>query len=166
MRVSGILLAAGLSRRMGGRDKLLLDYKGVTLLRRASELLCGLPLYERIIVITGARLDSFDLPPGIRAVINPRPESGQSGSIRLGVEAASGDRYLFLSADQPRLTAAGILPLLEKAAEDKIIFPLVNGRPSAPAVFPARYRAELLGLTGDCGGRTLRDAYPEACLAV
>jgi len=166
-RVSAILLAAGLSRRMEGRDKLRLVYGGMTLLERAVRLLDSLPFYEKILVTAPARFCGIALPPSVRTVMNPFPEDGQSGSVRLGVSAASGKWYLFLMADQPRLSAENLLPLLALAREnDKIIFPTVNGRPCSPTLFPARFRAELLSLTGDTGGRTVREAHPEACLGL
>jgi len=166
-RVSAILLASGLSRRMGGRDKLLLPYRGETLRHRAIRLLESLNFYEKIVVTTPARLKQVYLSPEIRAIINPCPEAGQSGSLRLGVEAATGEWYLFLMADQPRLNAAALAPLLELAGDnpDKIIFPSVNGAPSSPTLFPARFRENLLELTGDTGGRAVRSAHPDACLA-
>ena len=194
-RISAILLAAGISRRMGGRDKLLLEYEGKSLLQRAVELLDFLPVYERILVTTKARfefinsqyiltptlsarktLSQVEFMPAvhasnpqhpIRAIINPNPEKGQSGSLRLGLNAASGDCYLFLAADQPLLTHTCLQPMFELAETnaDKIIFPSINGVPCTPTLFPARFREDLLSLTGDTGGRAVREAYPESCLA-
>lgn len=166
-KISAILLAAGLSRRMG-RDKLLLPYLDKTLLQHASDLLGSLPACERIIVTTSARVEGLELSQDIQTVINLRPEQGQSGSIKLGIAAASGDMYLFLSADQPSLNLDALRPLLDAAARnpDKIIYPLVLGKPCMPCLFPARFRDKLLALCGDTGGRTIREKHPEACLAV
>ena len=168
-KVSAILLAAGLSSRMGrGRDKLLLPYRGQTLLQRAVALMAGLPLSERVLVTTPARLERIALPPEVRVIVNDRPQAGQSESLRLGLLAATGEGYLFLAADQPRLTPASLLPLLELAANnpDKIIFPAANGKPTTPTFFPARFRAELLAQTGDAGGRAVRAAHPQDCVAL
>jgi len=152
---------------MGG-DKLLLLYKGKSLLQLAVDLLSGLPVYERILVTTRARLDTVVLPDDVRVVINPRPESGQSGSIRLGVSAALGQWYFFMAADQPGLVAGDLLPLLGCAGcgKDAIVYPVVNGCPCSPTLFSSSFRAELLALSGDVGGRSVRDAHPEACIAV
>jgi molybdenum cofactor cytidylyltransferase len=96
------------------------------------------------------------------------PETGQSGSVKQGVSAATGDSYLFISADQPKINPEDILPLLSaaKGNKDKIIFPVVDGKPHTPVIFPAGFRAELLKLTGDSGGRSIRDARPECCFPV
>ena len=165
--ISAVLLASGLSRRMGGQDKLLLKYKGKTLIERAVELLDSLPCREKIFVTTAQRISGMAVPQTVSAVINHNPQIGQSESLRLGLGAATGQWYLFLNADQPRLTLAGLKPIFELAGRntDKIIYPQINGNPCTPVLFPARFRAELLEQTGDFGGRAVRMAHPQFCLA-
>jgi len=167
MKVSAILLAAGLSRRMG-TDKLLLDYKGKTFLQHSIDLLSELPVYERIVVTTDARLELINMPPGIRPYINQKPESGQSWSIRIGTKEATGTHYMFMTADQPKLTPDDILPLFEAANQnpDKIIYPKIDSKPTSPTIFPESYRKKLLDLTGDTGGREIRDNNSKCCLEV
>ena len=160
------MLAAGLSRRMGGTDKLLLTYNGGTLLSRALALMDSLPVYERILVTTAERLKRVSVPGSVRVLVNPCPEDGQSGSLRLGVKAASGEYYLFLAADQPLLEAADVKPLLNAAEQSRIVYPTVEGNPCTPALFSAVFREELLSQSGDCGGRLLRMAHPDACCAL
>ena len=167
VKVSAILLAAGLSRRMG-EDKLLLTYRESTLLQRSVNLMSKLPVYERILVTTETRLESVTLPIGIKACINCFPEHGLSSSVRIGVEEATGTHYLFLVADQPKLDLIDILQILKSINDnpDKIIFPVIDSKPGSPTVFPAVTRPELLKVTGDEGGRTIRDAHPELCFAI
>jgi len=164
IKISAILLAAGLSKRMG-EDKLLLSFRGSPMLRQTVDLLSELQVHERILVTTDARLKQISLPPGIRSYRNPVPEIGQSGSIRIGIEAATGTHYLFLVADQPKLTSNDIMPLLKSIDNnpDKIIYPIIASKPSSPTVFPASFRQDLLDLSGDDGGRRVRDNYPELC---
>jgi len=167
LKISAVLLAAGLSERMG-RDKLLLEYRGETLLQHSANLLSQLPVFERIIITTEARAESLTLTSEIKVIYNPQPEKGQSGSVRLGIQAATGTHYLFLNADQPKLTPADIISLLStvKTNPDRIVYPVIYSKPNSPAIFPESFRAELLKLTGDNGGRVIRDAHPELCLAV
>ena len=164
LSTSAILLAAGLSRRMG-RDKLLLEYSGKTFLQRAVDLMAELPVYERILVTTEARIESVDIPDGIQVLVNPSPEDGLSSSIRIGVTSATGTHYMFLTADQPKLTAGDLLPLLEaaKSNPDKIVSPMVDSKPCSPTIFPEKYRLDLLRLTGDTGGKKIRKSNPESC---
>ena len=157
-------MAAGFSRRMG-LDKLFLSYKGKTLIGHALHLLKELPVAEKIIIITAERLERLALPAGVRAIVNELPHRGKSESVRQGVWAASGEWYLFLNADQPKLQASAILPMLEltESTPSKIIYPVVNGKPSSPTLFHRDYRAALLTISGDEGGKTLRDASVWAC---
>jgi len=167
LKISAILLAAGLSRRMG-RDKLLLEFDGRSFLQRAVDLLSELPVYERIVVISGGKQDFLSFSPGVHACINSNPENGLSGSVRLGVEAAVGTHFLFLNADQPRLTLDDLLPLI-KAAEDnpdKIVYPVIDSKPVTPVLFPGCFRQDLLSLSGDAGGRSIRDMYKDLNLTI
>ena len=165
-KISAILLAAGLSRRMGGIDKLLLGYEGETFLSRAVSLMDGLPVFEKILVTTSARLERARVPSGVSVLVNPRPEDGQSGSMRVGLEAATGDHYLFLMADQPLLEAEDLAPILAAAHRGLIVFPVVYGKPCTPALFSSVFRGELLSCSGDSGGRSVREGHPESCRAV
>jgi len=151
-----------------GRDKLLLEYQGKTLMQRAIDLLYALPVFERIVVTSDVRLNNISLPQGINVQINKRPEDGISSSIHIGLIAATGSHFLFMNADQPKLTIADIEKLLStsKANPDKIVFPVFDSVPNSPTIFPKRFRAELLNLTGDYGGRVVRDAHSELCMAI
>jgi molybdenum cofactor cytidylyltransferase len=161
-KVSAILLAAGLSARMGA-DKLLLDYNGKSFFQHSVDLLQELPVYELIIVTTDVRYKQVIIPPDIKVCINPHPEQGQSSSIRAGVEAATGTHYLFLVADQPLLASKDIQPLLDASVDnpEKIIFPIIDSNPTSPTLFPGSFREKLQKLCGDKGGRVLRDANKE-----
>ena len=163
--ISAILMAAGFSRRMGG-DKLFLSYRGKTLIGHALCLLDKLPVFEKIIVSTAERLEKLELPRGVRAVTNLYPQRGQSESIRLGLWVTSGQWYLFLNADQPKLDVSALLPMLEltKNNPGKIIYPVVNGKPCSPVLFHKNFRNSLLTITGDEGGKSLREANAWACV--
>jgi molybdenum cofactor cytidylyltransferase len=151
-----------------GADKLLLEYRGKLMLQHALELLSNLPVYEKIIVTTTARVVQVEIPQGVQVVLNKNPESGQSSSVRLGVENSTGSFYFFIAADQPGLTVDALMPLLEAAEKnaDKIIFPIINKSPCSPTLFPSSFRSKLLALSDDMGGRTIRDAYPEKCMGI
>ena len=167
IKVSAILLAAGLAQRMG-KDKLLLDYQGKSFIEHSIDLLSSLPVYERIIVTSKARSAHISAPRDIQIHINHFPENGMSESIHIGTSTASGTHYLFLTADQPKLTTADLLPMLDTALLNtgKIIFPLIDSKPNSPTIFPASFRSELLDLTGDNGGRIVRDANIKSSLSV
>ena len=151
---------------MGGADKLLLDYGGISLLSRSIALMNSFPFYEKILVTTMERIRQVSVPESVRVLINPCPENGQSGSMRMGIEAASGEHYLFLAADQPLLEAADLQPVLNAAEKGRIIYPTVEGNPCTPALFSAFFREELLSQSGDYGGRLVRLAHPDDCRVI
>jgi molybdenum cofactor cytidylyltransferase len=162
IRINTILLAAGLSSRMG-EDKLLLDFSGKSFLQHSIDLILSLPVYERLIITTDARQKHTTIPHTIKPYINTNPEKGISTSIRMGVETATGTHFLFLVADQPLLTAKDLEPLLDavNTNPEKIVFPIINSKPHSPTIFPIIFKEDLLKLRGDNGGRIIRDANKE-----
>lgn len=85
MRV-GLLLAADLSRRFGGDDKLLALFRGQALVSHAAAVMAQLSLDRRLAVVSSGEVErhlaGFDL------VRNPAPENGQGVSLALGAAAA------------------------------------------------------------------------------
>lgn len=90
--VAGLLLAAGGGRRLGGRPKALLGYRGRPLVEHAVEVLraggCA-----RVHVVLGAAArqvrESADLS-GCVVVDNPRWEEGLASSLRAGLASLAG----------------------------------------------------------------------------
>jgi len=167
MLLSVILLAAGLSKRMGD-DKLLMSYNGIPLLQVAVDLLGSIEAHEKIIVTTGKRLKHVTLPQGIRAVINKNRSKGISSSIHLGALNAAGTHFMFMAADQPKLRASDITQIIKTSKEnpDKIVYPVISNKPCLPSIFPECLKNELLTITGDIGGRSIREKHPELAVPV
>src|ERR1700761_3262483 len=87
--LSAVVLAAGLSRRMGAANKLLLPVGGQPLVRRVVSTIASLPFAE-IVVVTGHQVDQVvialaGLP--VRVVHNTRYEEGQMTTVRAGLAA-------------------------------------------------------------------------------
>jgi CTP:molybdopterin cytidylyltransferase MocA len=164
-RLSGVLLAAGASRRLG-RPKQLLVWEGEPLVRRAARAALEAGVDE-LIVVTGAEadavtaaLDGLDL----RRVDNPRWPEGLGGSIAAGVRAASGSAVLLLLADQPGVDAALLAELIAAAeAGHERVACAYEGVVGVPALFSAPADlAALRALSGEGGARDLlrRDDAP------
>lgn len=162
MKIDAIILAAGLSSRMGA-NKLLLPYAGKPILQHVIDLVAALPFYSRTLVSRAESLAGVAIPKGFRCLINPTPEAGQSASMRLGLEAAAGDGYLFFQGDQPLLDAETVKAVLALADGGSIVVPRHAGRPGNPVFFPARLKSELMAVKGDRGGRSVRDAHAMSC---
>ena len=157
--IVGIVLAAGLSRRMG-QAKLLLPLDGKPLVRWSVEHL--LPHVDHAIVVTPpddvalrAALDG--LP--VRFVANPSPERGQGTSIAVGVAAvpAEVDAAIVALGDQPRLPDDLVPALLDTFRRERkpIAAPVFQDTQGTPVVFAASVFDELRAVDGDAGARAV-----------
>ena len=161
MKITAIILAAGLSRRMK-RNKMNLQVDGDTMLQMVFDTV-NQTRFDEIIVV---RNDQVLAPRGqYKEVINQEPALGISHSIRLGIDAADPGTggYVFLMGDQPFLevsTLKRIRHLFVKRPM-RIIVPLYEGKPGSPVFFPAFLKEELRNLSGDKGGRQVMEAHGE-----
>ena len=164
--VTAIVLAAGRAERMG-RQKLLLPFRGRPLVRWAVEAALGSKAEETIVVV-GSEADQVSaaldgLP--IRLVRNVDYAQGMSTSLKAGVKAASDgrDAVLFILGDQPLVSSAVVDDLIGAFARDgkSIVRPLVKGRPAHPVLMSADLIPEILGETGDLGGRFILERRAE-----
>lgn len=162
LKVSGIIMAAGFSTRMGA-NKLFLTYQGTTFLERVIRLTRHLDLSERILVLSPENNQKVSFGSELKVVINEQAQLGQSGSVRLGTQAASGDGYLYLTVDQPLLTPELFVPLFKAYSKETIVFPVDRKQtPNSPIFFGSRFRSELLSVRGSAGGRLVRQRHQQA----
>jgi len=160
-RVEIVLLAAGVSRRMGWRDKLLEDACGQPLLRRAA-LAARSSMADRIRVILPrghearrAALDGLD----VEVVENPEAAEGMATSIRRGIRAVSSEAgaAIIALADMPDVTAQDYDRLIRRweATGNICRAATIGGEPGNPVLFPRSYLLELTRLAGDRGAHAL-----------
>jgi len=163
--IAGIVLAAGLSRRMG-RQKLLLELQGKPVVRWAVEGV--LPHVADLIVVTGhedAAVRAALAGLAVRFVVNPHPEAGQGTSIATGAAALTPGTVaaLVVLGDQPRLPP-DVIPTLLRERERTgraIVAPVYRGTQGTPVLFAADVFPELVQLDGDAGARSVVGARPE-----
>lgn len=159
-RITAIILAAGLSKRLG-RNKLLLPLGDENVLRKTARAVLESAVSE-VILVTGheeAMVKQAVEGLDVRLTHNPRYAEGQSTSMIAGIEAASGDAgaYLFVLGDQPLLTPGivnEVISLYEASRPEALVAtPVFQGRRGNPALFSAALKDELLQASGDAGGR-------------
>ncbi len=163
-RVAAIVLAAGRSTRMG-QDKALLDLDGEPALGRMLRVLRSAGVY-RIIVVTrpvGAALHKAVDLESITTVVNLDASSGQTGSIRIGVQnlPADLDAFLLCPVDVPLFEAEDVRALCAAFAARPtgvaIVVPSVGDRRGHPALFAAPLAAEFRALgDGEPGHAVVR----------
>lgn len=171
--VSGVVLAAGSSRRLGaGRPKQLLELDGEALLRRVVRTALEARLREVVVVLGHAAQEISPVLHGLpaRRVVNPDYRQGQSTSVRAGLAriAAEASAALFLPTDQPYLTSALIDRLVGayEATGGPIVAPTQDGQWRAPVLFDRSLFSELRNLEGDTGGRAVMPRYATSIVAV
>ena len=162
--VGGVILAAGLGRRMGV-PKLLLPWQGRPLVRHVAEAALASQL-GGVLVVTGYRADDIanaleGLP--LQIVANPDYEAGLSTSLHAGILAMAG-RYsaaMIMLGDQPLLTTEIIDRLLQAywATQAPLVAPVAGQHRGNPVLFARRLFPELLTIRGDEGARAIINAH-------
>ncbi len=167
-RIAAVVLAAGMSSRMGGRNKLLREIGGMPMIRRSVEAVLASSASPAT-VVTGrdeaeirAALAGLD----VAFVHNPDFSAGMAGSLKAGIAAVPNDAdgVVVALGDMPFVTAHHIDRLIAAYDEDEgrtICVPTHDGKWGNPVLWSRRYFPEMLAITGDKGARELLHAYAD-----
>lgn len=157
-----VLLAAGASRRMAGRDKLLEVVDGVALLRRQAlaALASGVgPVAVTLPVAQAARGAALaGLPVTLLAV--SEAAEGMSASLREAANWAKGEALMVCPADMPEITAEDFATMARAYEGAPLRGTDDDGMSGHPVVFPPELLAQVARLTGDEGARSVLRAHP------
>lgn len=161
LKIGGILLAAGLSTRMG-EPKQLLPFGESTIVETVVDSMLMSKL-DSVIVVVGhcAALvrEKLGTRP-VEIVCNPLYRDGMLSSAQCGVRALdkTTEAFALMLVDQPFITPALIDTVVDAYAQTEkgITVPSYNYRRGHPAIFHRRYADDILALAADSGGvRTL-----------
>lgn len=183
LKIGCIVLAAGKSSRFGS-NKLLADLYGKTVLERTLEAIPA-ESFEKVNIVTSSEevykraldyaaskmpekgtgaMEEAGTTSGYGRSVRGRfgciryPGGELSESIKQGLKHIGNlDGYLFVNADQPLLHPESFIKMLERFEENPYaIYRLSEGgRPASPVLFPREAYMELMGLSGDNGGKTV-----------
>ena len=136
--ISIVVLAAGKSTRMLGRNKLLADVEGVPMIRRVTQAALASKVDEVIVVLgweeEKVRLAIVGL--GCKVAVNRNFEEGQSSSVRVGLSevSASARAVLILPGDVAKIEAEQINMVIEKYNQSgfAIVIGAYKGRSGHP----------------------------------
>ena len=139
--IGGVLLAAGMSRRIGATNKLLEDIDGVPMVRRAAMAMLEGGIRELVVVIGHKpdRIAAALAGLAVRIVENPDFADGQAGSVATGIRAldqtVSG--ALIGLGDMPFTTAEPVAEMIRDHSglgdhEARISFPVFAGQRGKP----------------------------------
>ena len=164
--ISGILLAAGLSSRMG-EPKQLLPFGESSIVETVVDSMLGAK-FDEVIVVVGHRASEIREQLGTRpvsTVFNPNYREGMLTSAQTGIRGLQeSDAFALMLVDQPFITSALIDRVVDAYVQtDKgIALPSYNYKRGHPVVFHQRYAGEILALGTDSGGvRTLFKKYSD-----
>jgi len=172
--VTAIILAAGLSRRLG-RPKLLLPFDGRSLIRRTLEqiIAAGGGQWHEVVVVLGheaARVEQELERLPVRTLFNPRYAEGMSTSLIAGLEAVApqAEGAMIFLGDQPLVSAEVIRSMLSifRGSNRPIVSPLYGGAGGNPVLFSRSLFPELMAVEGDKGGREVVMRDPQRVVTV
>ena len=126
--VTGIVLAGGLSRRLG-RDKAVELVAGQMLIQRVLSRISQVT--EEIVVVVNDTSRASTLPIGTDAhlAIDMYPDSGSLGAIFTGLMASHSDWGIVVACDMPFLNIPLLQRILSLRDNHDAVVPLLNGRP-------------------------------------
>ena len=162
VRVAGIVLAAGASRRMG-TPKASLCFGARTFLAHAIAALEDGGVGD-VVVVAGeaAATVRAALPAGrtIPLLRNPAPDRGQLSSLKIALQhvcATIPDAGAVVMAlvDHPAVRAGTVAALLAAAGEAAIVVPTYGGRRGHPVLFARTVWQELLDAPDELGARAV-----------
>jgi molybdenum cofactor cytidylyltransferase len=160
MKISGIILAAGESRRMGTL-KQLLPYRDKTVIETVVDSFQQVDLHEIIVVLgyCAKQIQKTLNGYSIKTVINEKYCDGMLSSIQCGIESvdAFADAFLIGLGDQPFVPTSVISELLKHfiSQEKGIILPSYGGKRGHPIIIHRKYRDDIFGLDHNIGLKQL-----------
>ncbi len=126
VRVGGLVLCGGRSRRMG-RPKAWLPFGGEVMLARVARVLGE--VVSPVVVVAGRGQDLPALPPGVEVVHDPKPDRGPLQGLVAGMEALRGraEAAYVSSCDVPLLRPAFVRRMIDLLGDHLACVPRVEG---------------------------------------
>ena len=157
MKVSGVLIASGASRRLG-KPKQLLPWQGSVLINKIIDNIRKSAIEELIIVLGYKHKEiSNVLDKSNQIMINENWELGKSESIKMGLHeiALRSDAVVFFTSDQPFLSAELFDQIIIKASITgaDIVTTRSGDITSIPTLFKNSTFKSLLDLQDEDGGK-------------
>jgi molybdenum cofactor cytidylyltransferase len=162
--ISGVILAAGKSTRLG-RPKQLLELGGEPVLLHTVRNATSSHLDQVVLVLGDSASEIADAigEQGQGLAFNPDYELGQSTSLKLGLSRIDpeAEAVMFLLGDQPQVSAEIINAVIShfRKTGGSIVMPSYHGTQSNPVLFSRELFPELAKVTGDQGARSVVRAH-------
>ena len=170
-RIGAVILAAGMSSRMG-ETKQLIRLGENTLLEQVVEIVRSCRVDE-IVLVLGHQAETIKKRVGIKnlkVVINESYQQGMGTSLRTGLAALSSgtNAALIVLADQPFVRAETLDRLIDQYEQSgaQIAIPIYKGFRGNPVLLGRSVFPEVMALTGDIGCRAIFGNHVEGIVKV
>ena len=128
MEVTGIILAGGMSRRLG-RNKVLLPMGGEPLINRVNGRLSQVADRTVVVVNGPERASELDLPNQVRVVEDIHPGRATLGGIFTGLSEADTQWSIVVACDMPFLNVTLLEEMLKLREGYDAVVPVIDGYP-------------------------------------
>lgn len=164
--IGAMILAAGLSKRMG-KPKLLLPFGDKTIIETVANNVLRSEA-DKILVVLGSDAEKVkkkikNLP--LKIIVNPDYQKGMLSSVQWGFRNLPDNTQavLVLLGDQPGISATVINKVINayKRTKKGIVIPVYNNNRGHPALIDIKYRKDIKNLNPDIGLRDLVYNHPE-----
>lgn len=166
-----ILLAAGLSSRMG-KQKLLLPFGGGTVVETVLENLYKAGLFPVCAILSAELAEIIKDRPGLlETAVNHAPERGQSSSLAIGLAMLpKGSDFCVMLGDLPGATPESMTALCEefnnRPEQSTVLAPLRNGAFGHPMFYASVWKERFALAEGDMGGREILKRHRDEIITV
>lgn len=168
--VKMIVLAAGLSTRMG-RQKLLLPFGGSTVVETVLANVHEAGFSHVCAVFSKETAAEITAPEWLQVMVNEAPERGQSSSMLIGLDSlADGEDFCLMLGDLPLAKPRDLAVLAEAfrklPAGKTVLAPSRDGRFGHPMFYRSVWRERFCSASGDVGGRKILAGYENEIVRV
>ena len=179
--ISAVLLAAGLSSRMNGENKLTKEIDGIPLIKYAVKNILGSSVNE-IIIVLGHEEDTIrkliEKNKKIKIIYNKDYKNGIASSIIAGIKNISdhSEAFFISLGDMPDVNQniynklikarSNYNKKLEPSYKKEIIIPTYENRNGNPILFSKFMKKKIVNITGDLGAKEIIDLNKNKILNV
>ena len=169
--ISAILLAAGQSKRMKGKNKLSEKIQGIPLIKHSVKNILDSTIDE-LIVVLGYEQESIKKLIGgnlkIKFIFNKDFESGMASSIKAGLNNLSDNStgFFICLGDMPKINKEIYNQLIKSMNQKEIIIPTYNGVQGNPVLFSKSMKKKIMDIKGDIGAKKILELNKEKILKI
>jgi molybdopterin-guanine dinucleotide biosynthesis protein A len=128
MKITGVILAGGMSRRLG-QNKVILPIDGEPMINRVHRRVSKIADHTIVIVNNLKRVDEIELPEQVKIITDIHPNTATLGGIFTGLSKSDTEWNIVVACDMPFLNVRLFKKMLALRHEYDAVIPITNGYP-------------------------------------